>query len=206
MPSGTTTLRRNRPMFPTKILLATDGSEEATRAARMAIMLSERLDSELHVVYVEPLPDPFAVPEYLTYHPEYRDEIRKIAEREARERLDKEAEKIREMGEVAEAHARIGRPDAEITGLAEEIGAGLVVVGSRGLGPIRRALMGSVSNSVVRYAHCPVLVVRDGEGDYPPGRILLALDGSEEADVAARAAAEISNATGSELHVVFALR
>jgi nucleotide-binding universal stress UspA family protein len=33
-------------------------------------------------------------------------------------------------------------------------------VGSRGLGPLRRALMGSVSDSVVRHAHCPVLVVR----------------------------------------------
>jgi nucleotide-binding universal stress UspA family protein len=37
---------------------------------------------------------------------------------------------------------------------------GLVVVGSRGLGGIRRALIGSVSDSVVRHAHCPVLVVR----------------------------------------------
>jgi nucleotide-binding universal stress UspA family protein len=37
-------------MFPTKILLATDGSEEATRAARIAMTLSESLDSELHVV------------------------------------------------------------------------------------------------------------------------------------------------------------
>jgi nucleotide-binding universal stress UspA family protein len=38
--------------------------------------------------------------------------------------------------------------------------AGLIVIGSRGLGPLRRALMGSVSDSVVRHAHCPVLVVR----------------------------------------------
>jgi nucleotide-binding universal stress UspA family protein len=42
---------------------------------------------------------------------------------------------------------------------AEDIGAGLVVVGSRGRGPIKRAVMGSVSDSVVRHAHCPVLVV-----------------------------------------------
>jgi nucleotide-binding universal stress UspA family protein len=49
----------------------------------------------------------------------------------------------------------------EIVGLAEEIGAGLIVMGSRGLGGIRRALMGSVSDLVVRHAHCPVLVVRE---------------------------------------------
>ena len=111
------------------------------------------------------------------------------------------------MGKVAGTHARIGRPEAEIVCLAEEIGAVLVVVGSRGLGSIRRALMGSVSESVVRHTHVPVLVVRDGEreADYLPGRILLALDGSEQADDAG-VAVEISNVTSSELHVVFALR
>ena len=57
----------------------------------------------------------------------------------------------------------MGEAAAEIVDLAEELGAGLVVVGSRGLGGIRRALMGSVSDSVVRHAHCPVLVVRREE-------------------------------------------
>ena len=46
--------------------------------------------------------------------------------------------------------------------LAEELDAGLIVVGSRGLGGVRRALIGSVSDSVVRHAHCQVLVVREG--------------------------------------------
>jgi len=54
----------------------------------------------------------------------------------------------------------MGRPDEGIVGLAEEIDAGLIVVGSRRLGGVRRALMGSVSDSVVRHAHCPVMVVR----------------------------------------------
>ena len=61
---------------------------------------------------------------------------------------------------MRQAHLRAGRPDEEIIALAEEIGAGIVVVGSRGLGGVRRALMGSVSDSVVRHAHCPVMVVR----------------------------------------------
>src|SRR3712207_8380206 len=43
---------------------------------------------------------------------------------------------------------------------AAEIGAGLVAVGSRGRGRIRRLLMGSVSDAVVRHAHCPVMVAR----------------------------------------------
>jgi len=66
-------------------------------------------------------------------------------------------------GTVTRAYLRLGRPDVEIVTLAEELGAGLIVVGSRGLGGIRRALMGSVSYSVVRHAYCPVLVVRRGE-------------------------------------------
>ncbi len=64
---------------------------------------------------------------------------------------------------MAQAHLRVGKPDVEIAALAEEIGAGLIVVGSRGLGAMRRVLMGSVSSSVVRHAHCPVLVVRKEE-------------------------------------------
>ena len=53
-------------------------------------------------------------------------------------------------------------PTRKIVGLAEELGVGLVV-GSRGLGEIRRALMGSLSDSVVRYAYRPVLAVRSEE-------------------------------------------
>jgi nucleotide-binding universal stress UspA family protein len=49
--------------------------------------------------------------------------------------------------------------------LGEELGVGTIVMGSRGLGALKRALMGSVSESVVRHAHCPVFVVRtDGAG------------------------------------------
>jgi nucleotide-binding universal stress UspA family protein len=64
-------------------------------------------------------------------------------------------------GAVEGSHHTAGRPDAEIVALAEEIGAGLIVMGARGIGGIRRALTGSVSDSVVRHAHCPVLVVRE---------------------------------------------
>jgi nucleotide-binding universal stress UspA family protein len=61
---------------------------------------------------------------------------------------------------VAETHFRSGDPDKEILRAAESLGVGLIVVGSRGLGALSRALMGSVSDSVVKHAHCPVLVVR----------------------------------------------
>jgi nucleotide-binding universal stress UspA family protein len=82
-------------------------------------------------------------------------------EQMSRRVLDTQAEKVREVGgTIAQAHLRMGKAPTEIVDLAEELGAGVVVLGSRGLGGIRRALMGSVSDSVVRHAHCPVLVVR----------------------------------------------
>ena len=152
----------NMSAFSDKILLATDGSPESARAARMAAGLSSSLGSELHVIHVEPIPNIYAAPESRVMDPELQYKLRERAEMDARERLDEEIEKIEEMGgEVSELHARVGRPDAEIVALAGELGAGLIILGSRGLGAVGRTLMGSVSDSVVRHAHCPVLVVRE---------------------------------------------
>jgi nucleotide-binding universal stress UspA family protein len=196
-------------VFEGKILLATDGSPEAERAAGMAVALSKSLGAELHVTYVESMPDPLAWPESRVMVPELREDIRERAEAEARTKLEEEAEKIRGMGgEIAGVHAGTGRPDAEIVRAAEELGAGLVILGSRGLGPVRRAVMGSVSGSVVHHSHGSVLIVRDGageDGDLPAGPILLAVDGSGQAKVATEAALEISNATDPGLHVVFVM-
>jgi len=156
-------------IFPTTILLATDGSREAELAARTAADLSQKTNSELHVVHVFGIA-PVGPPVYpeatddlqsVEYeaHPE---EGQRISERRARELLEAEVKKVRSWGvTVAGEHVVEGRVAPEIVGLAEEIGAGLIVMGSRGLGGIRRALMGSVSDSVVRHAHCPVLVVRE---------------------------------------------
>jgi nucleotide-binding universal stress UspA family protein len=194
--------------FASKILLATDGSPEAIRATRMAVTLSNALSSELHVVRVGGVPSAYyGYSEAEMFGREYQ-VLRAREEEYVRERLDEGVEKVRAMGgEVAGSHAGAGSADTEIVRLAEELGAGLVILGSRGLGPLRRAVMGSVSSSVVRHAHGSVLVVRgDGpERDDLPGRILLAFDGSKEAFGAARAVAEISNVTGSVLHIVYCL-
>jgi nucleotide-binding universal stress UspA family protein len=76
--------------------------------------------------------------------------------------LEQQVKSIEELGgAVNETHLREGRAEEEIVKLAEEIGAGLIVLGSRGHGRLRRALMGSVSDAVVRHAHCPVTIVRE---------------------------------------------
>jgi len=146
-------------IFPTKILLATDGSEEAQLATQAATELSRETGSEVHLVYVLP------TPAQLIGHHLYSDEIRESligrAERDAETFLKEQAENINsEGGKVAETHLRSGDPDKEILRGAEALDVGLIVIGSRGLGAITRALMGSVSDSVVRHAHCPVWVVR----------------------------------------------
>jgi nucleotide-binding universal stress UspA family protein len=158
-------MREREPMsiFPTKILLATDGSKEAELAFASAADLSEKTASELHVVYVGHMPlVSYESPGATILDPDLQRRMHESAEQEARTMLEEQVRRVGKTGdEVAEIHARLGRPDAEIVGLADELGAGLIVLGSRGLGPLRRALMGSVSDSVVRHAHCPVLVVRE---------------------------------------------
>lgn len=196
-------------MFPTKVLVAADGSPESTRAARMAAELSGSLRSELHIVEVGNIPSVYSAPEWMTFDPEFRDRLYKQAECETRKSLEVHLQKIKEIdSEAAIVHARVGPADVEIVRLAEEIDAGLVVLGSRGFGPLKRAVLGSVSSSVVRHAHCPVLVVPGGKAEdisYLPGRILLAFDDSREASVASQSAIEIATATGSELHILYVL-
>ena len=188
----------------TKILLATDGSPEAAKAARTAIALSRNLGSELHVLCVGQVSSAYAPAETEILDYEFWKEMREFAKGEASEKLEVEVRKIEDAGaKIEKSHVAVGRPEAEIVRLAEEIGAEMVVVGSRGLGPLRRAVLGSVSNSVVRHAHCSVLVVRGNREDtHLPGKVLLALDGSKSADAAERMAVEISTATGSELSIL----
>ena len=134
--------------FPTVILLATDGSEEAWVASRVAAGIAEGTGSELHLVYVAGTggADP---------------RVYEWMRQSSRDFLDYQARKMHEAGtQVAKKHLRNGQPDREILALAENLGAGLIVMGGRGLGGMKRALMGSVSDSVVRHAHCPVLVAR----------------------------------------------
>lgn len=139
-------------LFP-KILLATDGSKAAKRATQTAVHLTNQIDSELHVVSVHEVPvlaGAYAAQGVPVPASEHDQEV-----------LEEQVKQIEEAGgSVAEAHLRTGRPATEIIELSEEIGADLVVVGSTGLTELERLVLGSVSEAVVRYASCPVLVMR----------------------------------------------
>ena len=175
-----------------KILLATDGSEDAQLAAIAAMDLANRTGAQLHMVHAwRALPHyayPSLVPE--RYQPPYEEGARKI--------LKEQVERIEEAGSrVAKAHLVMGREADVILDLGEQIGAGLIVVGSRGLGQVKRLLVGSVSENIVHHAKCPVLVVRGGAGAWPPRRVVIGDDLSEEA----RGAAKLGVTLGKLLEV-----
>jgi nucleotide-binding universal stress UspA family protein len=119
-------------IFSTKVVLAIDGSEEASRAAEAAVELCEKTGSELHVVhlgedvYLTSVTDLQLV--LLAWAAQQYPDIETNFEQIARKVLDAEVEKVETAGgTVAQAHLRMGVADAEIVELAEEIEAGLVV-------------------------------------------------------------------------------
>ena len=152
--------------FPTRILLATDGSEEAELAALRAVDLADATHSELHVVHVG------VVPIFLQSYPGtlgYERRLYEQIEEESRELLRKESWRVKAArGTVAGTHLRMREVDLEIVALAKELGADLIVMGCRGRRGIRRAIEGSISDAVIRHAPCPVLVVRSHESAEAP--------------------------------------
>lgn len=178
-------------VFPTKILLATDGSEDAALATRAAASIANGGGSELHVVYVA-----HRLPAYSVFLSHGADDLlREEARREV-------GRWVREAGSVAQqVHLRVGRPVDEILAVAEGVGAGLLVVGARGHGALHRAVLGSVSEGLAHRARIPLLVVR-GEGAWPPDRVVIGDDASEPARDAGRLAAGIGALYGAEVTLV----
>jgi len=180
-------------VLPEKILLATDGSEDAARATEAASDLARKSGAELHVVHVWHDVRGFA-----------HDFVRRELRRQGQEILDEHVERIRAAGsDVAKAHLRKGRTSNEVIALSEEIGAGLLVVGSRGLGTVRRILMGSQSEEIVHHAQIPVLVLRGGENFWPPARIVIGEDFSEDARKTGELAAGIGALYGASGLLVY---
>jgi len=176
------------PFPPEKVLLATDGSEDAALAARAAVNLATGTGSELHVAH------------FWQGVPTTRFErfVRSGLLAEARELLEAQEALLREGGaEVTGAHLGEGSAVEGVLDLAGRIGAGLVVVGSRGRGPVKRLILGSVSEGVVHHARCPVLVMRGGDNAWPPRRVVIGDDGSEAARGAASLAAGIGRIFGA---------
>ena len=185
-----------------KVLVAVDGSEDSVLAVRAAADLSDRAGAELHVVHAWRDEVPPSLPTAVTGE---FSEARERWEREAAEVLEVQAKLAENAGTAAAgAHLRKGRPAEEITDLAGELGVGLLVVGSRGLGAVKRLAVGSVSEGVVILSPCPVLVMRGGEGAWPPSRLVVGADSSAEARKAAELAVGLAGALGAEVVLIMA--
>src|SRR5215211_9322542 len=106
-------------IFPTRILFASDGSEDSELAATTAVALAKVTGSELHVLHVAP-----AFPDY------FESIVHETGptEREGRRILDEQVNKIENVGgAVAESHLRRGGAAEKVIELSEKLETGLIV-------------------------------------------------------------------------------
>jgi nucleotide-binding universal stress UspA family protein len=146
------------------MLLCTDGSNVSIDALRAALPLLAPADRTI-VVTVESAVDPdtttgsgFTLAESAT---DLAEQIQTSGDREAKRILDAT---VTALGlDDVELMAIVGRPGYAICELAESLLASVVVVGTSGHGGLRRAVMGSTSDHIIRHAPCPVLVQGVGQ-------------------------------------------
>jgi nucleotide-binding universal stress UspA family protein len=146
-------------VFPTRILLATDGSKESAPAVRTAVELANGTGSELHVVRAISTAPKLPYPRYWERQ---RSNILRDRERVAAlALLQEKITQIEELGGiVAGSHYREGKPEEDVARLAEAIEVGLIVVGGREGGRFGSLFDPSFSEAVYRRARCAVVMVR----------------------------------------------
>jgi nucleotide-binding universal stress UspA family protein len=183
------------------VLVATDLSEAADEAIRQGSAIAAEGGGKLVVCHV--------VHESLRSAPLFpqgvQADMEAVLSNEQRAAAAVEERVIAITGREAgtfEVQISAGSADAEVLNVAEEIGAILIVTGSRGHSGIRRLLLGSVAERIARYAHCPVLIARKHE---PTGRIIAATDLSSIAEIAVRLAGEMAARRGAQLIVLHSL-
>lgn len=192
---------RGGVLRPNRILLATDGSPDAELAARAATDLAGRTGAKLHVAHA------WHQGIYGFGYPTLGwTDYSHLFERGARKVLAEQVDAIEAAGgAVAQQHLLHGPTIDALLDTCEELQPGLLVMGSRGLGPVGRAGLGSVSEGVVHHTRVPVLVLRV-QAAWPPESVIVGDDGSESAGRAAEIALGISGLYGAEELLVRAHR
>lgn len=142
--------RRTEQVFET-ILVAYDGSPQAQRASDLAFSLAEAMRSRVLIFAVIRPPEPAA-----------RAELNAVLE-DGREHYEQNFVGLREQakakGVELETDIVVGHPAEQIVHRAEKTNVSLIVMGRRGMSVFHRWMLGSISERVLRYAHCPVMVV-----------------------------------------------
>jgi nucleotide-binding universal stress UspA family protein len=145
-----------------KILLAIDGSPCSDAAIEEVRKRPWPAESEVKIITAVETPMLIGVG-VETWPADYYEELEKSARTNARTIIDNAVRKLNEASDktLKISHESIGGPPREvIVEEAENWGADLIVMGSRGLGVWNRLLLGSVSSAVVHHAKCSVEVVR----------------------------------------------
>lgn len=143
------------------VLIPTDGSEDATYAARKGLSLAKLINAKKVIaLYVKDLVSLYGVPEddMILF-------INANLEEEGNTILSDIKNEGKELGLDVETVILEGHPADEILQVAEDRGVDIIVMGTVGRSGITRLLMGSVAEKVTRHAPCPVLVVRYKEGN-----------------------------------------
>lgn len=137
------------------IVIAIDGSKASEKAFNKAVDIAKATNAKLVLTHIVDTRT-FATAEV------YDKSLSERAEKYARDLLNEYVENAKEAGVVnVESVLKYGSPKVAIAKeVAPEYDADLIVVGATGLNAVERFLIGSVSESVARYAKCDVLIVR----------------------------------------------
>lgn len=184
----------------TKLLLCSDGSQQALEAASIAGDLAERLQAEVLVVHVI---DILAISAYTGPQADAAPPLGVLLEYEqdSQAKIFQHTREVLDKAEVSyRTFPQIGSPVESIIELAQEEGAGLIVMGGRGLNAWEALLLGSISQGVTHHAHCPVLIVRNNPQGFQ--HIVVGSDGSEHAIHALKIGAEIAKSFQANLTVL----
>lgn len=145
----------------TKILLATDGSENSLRAAKEAKELALKFNSKVTILYVGQIP----IMNLLSYHgtmikdPILPEDIEKQIEKNAKKSLELTAEIFSDTNLVVEEKFMFGNPEETIMDLAKEENYGIIVMGRRGISGLNKYFLGTVSDRVAHFTPCSLLIV-----------------------------------------------
>jgi len=135
-----------------QILVGFDGSEQSKKATNTAIGLAHSLDAKILVLAVARPPEPATSVE-----------LEAVLD-DAKEHFQKAFVPLTESARNAEVELRtdiaVGHPAEQIIHRAEQDKVDLIVLGRRGTSTFHKWILGSVSEKVLRYAHCPVMVLR----------------------------------------------
>lgn len=144
-----------------RILLASDGSECALKAARAAAQIATRFDSTITVVSVLSMPLPTATMIGLPGFEADAAAVTRYTEEVQDSVMKRTCATLCEAGITKfDTRQEVGHPAEAIVRVAAGTQADLIVVGSRGLSGIQQFLLGSTSDRVAHHAHCPVLIVK----------------------------------------------